>query len=110
MAWLSLAGITALISQGWGLGTVGLCATVTWQKHLPFLLSPRGSGEADSPNLLSGGDTRGSWLLSQEGTWGSWLLSQEGRCMDRFLLLQFWLTLDPGTLILNGLASVYLLW
>lgn len=33
---LAELGITALISQGWGMGTVGHSATVTWQRHLPF--------------------------------------------------------------------------
>lgn len=91
VAWLSLAGITALISQGWGLGSVGHSATVTWQKDLPFLLSPRGSEEADSFPTFS-----------QEG-----LLIEHGG--PDFSLLQYWLTLNPGTLILTGPASVYLL-
>lgn len=33
---LAELGITALISQGQGMKTVGHSATVTWQRHLPF--------------------------------------------------------------------------
>lgn len=94
VAWLSLAGITALISQGWGRGTVGHRATVTWQKHPPsFLCHLENLGKQAHPNLLSGGGA--VWI---------------GHGGPGFLLLQFWLTLDPGTVILNGPASVYLLW